>query len=70
VVGDREFFCYLLFYSARIHRCVAFELVARWAEPADVGQVAFYVTALERTLRTAATTPRSGSCWWPSRTTS
>jgi len=37
-----------------------FEPVARWAEPANIGQVAFYMTAAERTLRTDGDDPRIG----------
>jgi len=60
VVGDQEFYCDLLFYSARMHRYVVFELKARRAEPADIGQLSFYVTAVERTLRTERDDPTIG----------
>lgn len=60
VVGEQEFFVDLLFYSARLHRYVVFELKARKATPADIGQLAFYITAVERNLRTDRDDPTIG----------
>jgi len=50
--------------------CTARRVRADGAEPEDDGQLAFSVTAVERTLRTDRDDPRSGPCWWPTRTMS
>jgi len=60
VVGEQEFFVDLLFYSARLHRYVVFELKARKATPADIGQLSFYITAVERNLRSERDDPTIG----------
>jgi predicted nuclease of restriction endonuclease-like (RecB) superfamily len=59
-VGDDDFYIDLLFYSTRLHRYVVFELKVGHFNPAHVGQLNFYVTAVERQLRTERDDPTVG----------
>ncbi|MER5555675.1 PDDEXK nuclease domain-containing protein [Streptomyces sp. NPDC002793] len=50
-VGDTEFRIDLLFYHFRLHRFVVVELKTTKAQPSHLGQLSFYVTAVDRLLR-------------------
>ena len=50
-VGQRDFQLDLLFYNVRLHAYIVFELKTTDFAPAHTGQLAFYVTAIERQLR-------------------
>ncbi|MFJ4837943.1 YhcG family protein [Streptomyces sp. NPDC088746] len=50
-VGDTEFRIDLLFYHFRLHRFVVIELKTTKAHPSHLGQLSFYVTAVDRLLR-------------------
>ena len=59
-VGGDEFLLDLLFYSTHLHAYVVFELKVSSFEPSHAGQLAFYVTAIERTLRRDGDGPTIG----------
>lgn len=50
-VGDTEFRIDLLFYHFRLHRFVVVELKTTKVQPSHLGQLSFYVTAVDRLLR-------------------
>lgn len=50
-VGDTEFRIDLLFYHFKLHRFVVVELKTTRAHPSHLGQLGFYVTAVDRLLR-------------------
>lgn len=50
-VGDRQFFIDLLFYNYKVHRFVVIELKLGQFEPGHIGQVNFYVQAVDDHLR-------------------
>ncbi|MEU8709333.1 PDDEXK nuclease domain-containing protein [Streptomyces sp. NPDC048565] len=50
-VGDTEFRIDLLFYHFRLHRFVVVELKTTKAQPSHLGQLSFYVTAVDRLIR-------------------
>jgi len=51
VVGDSEFFPDLLCYHTRLHRYVVFELKLGRFDPRDLGQLQFYVQAVDHQVR-------------------
>jgi len=51
VVGDSEFFPDLLCYHTRLHRYVVFELKLGRFDPRDLGQLQFYVQAVDNQVR-------------------
>jgi predicted nuclease of restriction endonuclease-like (RecB) superfamily len=53
-VDGKEYRPDLLFYHVRLHCYVVVELKVGEFEPADAGQLSFYVTAVDRQLRDAA----------------
>ena len=59
-VGRTDFYLDLLFYSTHLHAHVVFELKTKDFLPAHAGQLAFYVTAIERQLRTDRDNPTIG----------
>ncbi len=59
-VGDSDFFLDLAFYNVHLHAYVIFELKTREFAPAHAGQLAFYVTAIERQVRRAGDNPTIG----------
>jgi predicted nuclease of restriction endonuclease-like (RecB) superfamily len=59
-VGDTEFHLDLLFYNVELHAYVVFELKTTTFAPAQSGQLAFYVTAIERQLRREGDGPTIG----------
>lgn len=59
-VGDTDFFLDLLFFNTELNCYVVFELKVRSFTPGDAGQLAFYVTAIERQLRRAHLGPTIG----------
>jgi len=50
-VGDSEFFVDLLCYHTRLHRYVVLELKLGRFDPRDLGQLQFYVQAVDRQVR-------------------
>lgn len=54
LVGESEFFLDLLCYHTRLHRYVVFELKLGRFDPRDLGQLQFYVRAVEGQVRDAA----------------
>ncbi|MFD3610532.1 YhcG family protein [Streptomyces atroolivaceus] len=50
-VGDTEFRIDLLFHHFRLHRFVVVELKTTKVRPSHLGQLSFYVTAVDRLLR-------------------
>ena len=59
-VGQTDFFLDLLFYNTHLHAHCVFELKTDGFTPAHAGQLAFYVTAIERQLRTERDNPTIG----------
>lgn len=59
-IGGDEFFIDLLFYHVRLHCFVVLELKARDFEPADAGQVNFYLSAVDDLMRTPGDGPTIG----------
>lgn len=53
-VGGEEFELDLLFYHLTLHRYVVVELKTGKIRPQDVGQLAFYMTAVDRQIKTSA----------------
>lgn len=50
-VGNKDFFCDLLFYHRELHCLVAFELKTTEFEPEHLGKINFYLEALDRDVR-------------------
>lgn len=59
-VGGRDFFVDLLFYHRGLTCLIAFELKVEQFEPADLGQLQFYLEALDRNVRKAHEQPSIG----------
>lgn len=59
-VGSQEFFIDLLFYHARLHCYVVVELKTGGFEPANAGQLNFYVKAVDNQLRKDGDNPTIG----------
>lgn len=59
-VDDSDFFLDLLFFNTELNCYVIFELKVRSFTPGDAGQLAFYITAIERHLRRAHHGPTIG----------
>ncbi len=59
-VGGSEFKIDLLFYHRALQCLVAFELKARSFRPADMGQLEFYLEALDRDVKRANENPSVG----------
>ena len=59
-VGGSEFNIDLLFYHRALQCLVAFELKARSFRPADMGQLEFYLEALDRDVKRANENPSIG----------
>jgi len=51
IVGDDEFFIDLLFFNRNLRCLVAFELKKDKFRPADLGQLSFYLSALDKYVR-------------------
>ena len=60
VVGSQEFFPDLLFYNTHIHAYVVIELKAQTFKPAFLGQLSFYVSAVNNQMKTEADNPTIG----------
>ncbi|HRE00395.1 MAG TPA: PDDEXK nuclease domain-containing protein [Ilumatobacteraceae bacterium] len=54
-VGGDDFWLDLLFYQVKLHRYVVIELKADRFKPEHLGQLGFYMTAVDRQLRDPAT---------------
>lgn len=59
-VGQQEFFPDLLFYNAKIHAYVVIELKATTFHPSFLGQLSFYVSAIDHQLKTELDNPTIG----------
>lgn len=59
-VGGDDFFIDLLFYHVRLHCYVVIELKAAKFKPEHIGQLKFYVTAVDNQLRTENDNPTIG----------
>lgn len=59
-VGTQEFFPDLLFYNARIHAYVVIELKVQTFKPEYLGQLSFYVSAINHQFRTEQDNPTVG----------
>jgi predicted nuclease of restriction endonuclease-like (RecB) superfamily len=59
-VDGREFFIDLLFYHTRLKRHVVVELKAREFDPADAGQLSFYLAAVDAQLKASDDRPTIG----------
>jgi predicted nuclease of restriction endonuclease-like (RecB) superfamily len=59
-VGGRDFFLDLLFYHRSLTCLVAFELKVEQFEPADLGQLQFYLEALDRDVKKPHERPSIG----------
>jgi predicted nuclease of restriction endonuclease-like (RecB) superfamily len=59
-VGNRDFFIDLLFYNRELHCLVAVELKIGEFEPAHLGQLEFYLEALDRDVKKADENPSVG----------
>jgi predicted nuclease of restriction endonuclease-like (RecB) superfamily len=59
-VGEREFFIDLLFYHTRLRCHVVVELKAAEFRPEDAGQLNFYLTAVDRQIKSAEDNPTIG----------
>ena len=51
LVDDEEFFVDILFFNRNLHCLVAFELKKDKFRPADLGQLSFYLSALDKYVR-------------------
>ena len=70
-VGQQEFFPDLLFYNAHLHAYVVIELKARSFHPSFLGQLSFYVSAVNHQFKTDIDNPTIGfssarikTMWW------
>lgn len=54
-VGGEDFYLDLLFYHLKLHRYVVIELKAEKFKPEHLGQLGFYMTAVDRQIRDSAT---------------
>ncbi|MCD8157707.1 MAG: PDDEXK nuclease domain-containing protein [Clostridiales bacterium] len=59
-VGDDEFFIDLLFYNTQIHAYAVVELKTVKFEPSRLGQLGFYVSAVNHALKTETDNPTIG----------
>lgn len=59
-VGQQEFFPDLLFYNAHLHAYVVIELKAQSFHPSFLGQLSFYVTAINHQFKTDIDNPTIG----------
>lgn len=50
-VGEEDFYLDLLFYHVKLHRYVVIELKAEKFKPEHLGQLGFYMTAVDRKIR-------------------
>ena len=59
-VGQQEFFLDLLFYNAHLHAYVVIELKAQSFHPSFLGQLSFYVSAINHQFKTDIDNPTIG----------
>ena len=59
-VGGDDFFIDLLFYHLKLHCYVVIELKAEKFKPAHLGQLSFYLTAIDRQVKTEHDKPTIG----------
>lgn len=60
VVGDEEFFIDLLFFNRTLHCLVAIELKKGDFKPSYLGQLSFYLSALDKTIKQKDENPSIG----------
>ncbi len=60
VVGGDEFFLDLLFYNAKIHAYMVLEVKTGKFQPADLGQLGFYVSSVNHSLKSEHDNPTIG----------
>ena len=60
IVGGDDFYIDLLFYNAHLHCYVVVELKTTKFKPEHIGQLKFYVTAVNKQLRTEGDAPTIG----------
>lgn len=53
-VGEEDFFLDLLLYHVKLHRYVVIALKAEKFKPEHLGQLGFYMTAVDRQMRDAS----------------
>jgi len=59
-VDEQTFYIDLLFYHLRLHRYFVFELKVGAFQPEHAGKLGFYLTAVNRTMRTSIEGPSIG----------
>lgn len=59
-VGGEEFFVDLVFYHLKLRRYVVIELKGRKFQPADVGQLGFYLAAIDAQMKSPEDAPTIG----------
>jgi len=59
-VGGEEFFVDLVFYHLKLRRYVVIELKGRKFQPADVGQLGFYLAAIDAQMKAPDDAPTIG----------
>jgi hypothetical protein len=59
-VDEQTFYIDLLFYHVRLHRYFVFELKVGAFQPEHAGKLGFYLTAVNRTMRTPIEGPSIG----------
>lgn len=59
-VGEQEFFADLLFYHLKLRCYVVIELKVERFKPEHLGQLGFYITAIDRDVKSEADNPTIG----------
>lgn len=59
-VDEKDYYIDLLFYHTKLHCYIVVELKAREFDPRDTGQINFYLSAVDATLRTSHDNPTIG----------
>lgn len=59
-VGNEDFYCDLLFYHVRLHAYFVLELKADSFKPEYVGKLGFYITAINKQLKSSQDNPTIG----------
>jgi len=60
VVDEQDYYIDLLFYHTKLHCYIVVELKARAFDPRDAGQINFYLSAVDDTLRSEGDNPTIG----------
>ena len=59
-VGEQEFFADLLFYNLKLRCYVVIELKVERFKPEHLGQLGFYITAIDRDIKSEMDNPTIG----------